>query len=198
MTRKISRKDDIWKRRWKEELDRFPCGSRATAASGPPPPAADCRTPPAPGPSATQSKVVLQIRIRIRIRIHCHKYGSGSGSFHHQATKLRKTLISTVSWLLFDFLSVFRIRIRRIRMFLGLPDPHPDSYEDPDSYPDPYQNVTDPQHWSKVFLVTKLGSVTSRVWMRSSWVCGRDPTEFEDEIYSRACGWDRAEFVDEI
>jgi hypothetical protein len=29
-------------------------------------------------------------------------------------------------WLLYDFLPVFRIRIRRIRMFLGLSDPHPD------------------------------------------------------------------------
>ncbi len=49
-----------------------------------------------------------------------HKYRSGSGPFHHQAKILRKTLT-----LLYDFLPVFRIRIRRIRMFLGLPDPHP-------------------------------------------------------------------------
>ncbi len=49
---------------------------------------------------------------------------------------VRKTLISTVLWLLYDFLPVFRIRIR-VRMFLVLPDPHSN----------PYQNVTDPQHW---------------------------------------------------
>ncbi len=53
-----------------------------------------------------------------------HKYGSGSGcssrcssrSFHHQANIVRKTLISSVLWLFYDFLTVLRIRIR-IRMF---------------------------------------------------------------------------------
>ncbi len=34
------------------------------------------------------------------------RYGSGSGSFYHQAKILRKTLIPTVLWLLFDFLSL--------------------------------------------------------------------------------------------
>jgi hypothetical protein len=29
--------------------------------------------------------------------------GPGSGSFHQQANKVRKTLISTILWLLFDF-----------------------------------------------------------------------------------------------
>jgi hypothetical protein len=58
---------------------------------------------------------VLGIPIRIRIRMFLglpylipdllsHKHGSGSGSLHHQAKILRKTLISTVLWLLFDFL----------------------------------------------------------------------------------------------
>ncbi len=46
-----------------------------------------------------------------------HKYGSGCGSFHHQAKTVRKTLISSVLQLLYDFLSVFRIWVRRIRMF---------------------------------------------------------------------------------
>jgi hypothetical protein len=65
-----------------------------------------------------------------------HKYGSGSGSgsFHHQAKIVRKTLVSTVLWLLYDFYhAVFRIRIliriRRIRMFLDLPDPHPETLD---------------------------------------------------------------------
>ncbi len=42
--------------------------------------------------------------------------------------KQKKTLISSVLWLLNNFLPMFRIRIwsRRIRMFLGIPDPHPD------------------------------------------------------------------------
>ena len=35
-----------------------------------------------------------------------HKYGSDSGSFHHQAKIVRKTLISTVLWFLYDFLSL--------------------------------------------------------------------------------------------
>ncbi len=65
-----------------------------------------------------------------------------------QAKKVKKTLISTV---LYFFLSLkndinvpeFLIRIR-IRMFLGLPDPHPDqSVRDPDKY---HQNIKDPQH----------------------------------------------------
>ncbi len=54
-----------------------------------------------------------------------HKYGSGS--FHHPAKIVRKTLISTVLWLLYDFLPVFWSC--RIRVFLGLPDPHPDSLD---------------------------------------------------------------------
>ncbi len=53
--------------------------------------------------------------------------GSGSVSFHHQAKIVRKTLIYTVSWLLYEFIPVFRIL--RIRMFLGLLDPHPDPLE---------------------------------------------------------------------
>ncbi len=34
------------------------------------------------------------------------RYESGSGSFYHKAKILRKTVISTVLWLLFDFLSL--------------------------------------------------------------------------------------------
>ncbi len=41
---------------------------------------------------------------------------------------------------------VLGIRIRRIHMFLGLPDPNPlVRGTDPDE--DPHQNATDPQHW---------------------------------------------------
>jgi hypothetical protein len=54
---------------------------------------------------------VLRIRIR---RIHMFFWPgsgsasqrSGSGSFYHQAKLVRKTLIPTVLWLLFDFLSL--------------------------------------------------------------------------------------------
>jgi hypothetical protein len=56
-----------------------------------------------------------------------HKYGSSSGSrsFHHQAKIVRKTLISSVLFLPYDFLPLFRLHIW-IRMFWGVPDPHPD------------------------------------------------------------------------
>jgi hypothetical protein len=71
--------------------------------------------------------------------------------------------------LFYDFLSlkndvnvpVFQIRIRRIRMFLVLPDPHPD----------PYQNVTEPQH-CQVLIFTNyrctkhifLCNITNLLW----------------------------------
>ncbi len=61
----------------------------------------------------------------------CHQYGSGS--LNHQAKIVRIILFSTLMWLLW-WLFIFEewckwlvFRIRRIRMFLGLPDPHPDS-----------------------------------------------------------------------
>ena len=71
-----------------------------------------------------------------------HKYVSGSGSFHHQAKIIRKTLISPVFWLLYDFLTVFRIGIR---MLLGLPDPLDRGTDPDDPHPVTYQNATDPQ-----------------------------------------------------
>jgi hypothetical protein len=67
----------------------------------------------------------------------------------------RKTLIDTVLSLLDDFLSLkndVNVPVFRIRKFLGLPDPHPESgsvnqrygSEDPHLHPDLYQNVTVP------------------------------------------------------
>ncbi len=41
-----------------------------------------------------------------RIRIHHYLDGSGSGSFHHQGKIVRKTLIFTVVWLLYDLFSL--------------------------------------------------------------------------------------------
>ncbi len=79
-----------------------------------------------------------------------YKYESGSGSFHH-AKLVGKILISTVFWLLFDSLSLkndVNVPVFWIRMFLSLPDPHPDALvRGTDPHSDPYQNVTDPQHW---------------------------------------------------
>ncbi len=44
--------------------------------------------------------------IRIRIPHYLYRSGYGSGSFHQYAKKGRKTLISTIFLLLFDFLSL--------------------------------------------------------------------------------------------
>jgi hypothetical protein len=58
-------------------------------------------------------------------RIRYHKYGSGSssgsgsGSFDHQA-KIAKNLD------FFCFSTSYFLAVIRIRMFLGIPDPHPD------------------------------------------------------------------------
>ncbi len=46
------------------------------------------------------------------------KCGSGSEYLHHQAKLVRKTLISTVLWLIYEFLLLLRSRIR-IRRFHG-------------------------------------------------------------------------------
>jgi len=42
-------------------------------------------------------------------------YGSRSGSFHHQAKKVRKTLVSTVLWLLYDFFYIWRSKRQRTK-----------------------------------------------------------------------------------
>ncbi len=107
---------------------------------------------------------VLRIQIRNRIRMFSslgsasgsisHKYWSGSGSFHHQA-KIRKTLISTVLWHLYDFLSlnyfvnvpVFRIRIRKL---LGLQDPHQD---------DPLVRGADPRIQIRIRIHNKMSRI---------------------------------------
>jgi hypothetical protein len=53
-----------------------------------------------------RSKEKLEAVLRFRIRQTVIYGPSGSGSFYHQAKKLRKTLIPTALWLLFDFLSL--------------------------------------------------------------------------------------------
>ncbi len=81
--------------------------------------------------SRSASESVSHIRLRIRLWI------------------VRKTLISTVLWLLYDFLPVFRIRIRirRIRMFLSLPDLNPD----------PLDRGTDPR--IRIRIRTKMSRI---------------------------------------
>jgi hypothetical protein len=85
-----------------------------------------------------------------------HKYGSGSGSgfgsSHHQTTIVRKALIFSMLWLLYDFLPVFRIRIHiRIRRFLGIPDPHPD----------PLVRGTDPTIRIRIRSRTKISRIAN-------------------------------------
>ncbi len=77
------------------------------------------------------------------------KKASNPGSRIRIRNTAEKTLNSTVLWLLYDFLPVFRIRLRRISTFLGLPDPHPhplDGGTDPRFRINTYQDVTDTQH----------------------------------------------------
>ncbi len=83
----------------------------------------------------------------------------GSGSFHHKAKIAGKTLISTVLWLLNEFWSLkndvnvplFRIRIR---MFLGLPDPHPD----------PLVRGMDQRIWVRIRIRTKMSRIHNTVF----------------------------------
>jgi hypothetical protein len=96
--------------------------------------------------------------LRIRIRHYLH----GFGSFHHQAIKVRKTSISTFFWLLpfyqtdvnvpskskkLLFVDILKLLPKRagsgsVTLLYGSADP------------DPYQNVSDPQHWSPEFSPT--------------------------------------------
>ncbi len=103
--------------------------------------------------------------IRQNPQNHC--CGSGSyqryGSFYHPAKKIRKTLIPTVFWLLYAFLSlkIMEIYLKKvISKFLGKkiifywPWNHWHKEQDLDPDPlvrgtDPHQNDTDPQHCSK-------------------------------------------------
>ncbi len=70
--------------------------------------------------------------------------GSGHGSLYQQTKIVRKPwflpfcnfFMTLYLWRMMLQILIW-IRIRRIRVFFGLPDPHPDKN----------QNVTDPQHW---------------------------------------------------
>ncbi len=105
------------------------------------------------------------------------RYGSGSGSFYHQAKIVRKILIPTVLWLLFDFLSlkndvnipsksnkqknfflnlfcVGNLMVNgensriRIRIRIWIISQRHGSVD-----PDPHQNVMEPQHWFTVYRI---------------------------------------------
>ncbi len=123
---------------------------------------------------------VLRIRIRNPDQDPSDPYvcgppGSGSGSFYHQAKIVRKTLIPTALWLLFDFLSlknyvnvpskrseqknffeklVFLASWRSMTKIAGsgsINQRHGSADPDPD--PDPHQNVMDPQDWHGFYYV---------------------------------------------
>jgi hypothetical protein len=111
----------------------------------------------------------------IRIRIHHYLYGSGFGSFHQQAKKVTKTLISTFLWVRFDFFSLKKADVNvlsksiepknflnknffcwnlvshwqknKIRIRIRIWNVS-QWYESAD--PDPYQNVTESQHYCKL------------------------------------------------
>ncbi len=98
-------------------------------------------------------------------------YGSGSGSFYHKAKLVRKTLISTVLGLLFDFLSLKNDKNVPSKsntqknfflnyFFVGVLKVYDDNsgsgsesgsisqmHGSAEADPDPHQNVIDPQHW---------------------------------------------------
>ncbi len=115
-------------------------------------------------------------------------YGSvsGSGSFQQQAKKVRKTLISTILWLLFEILSIetdAHVPSKCNKQKNCLKKPifcwHLGT-ADPDS--DPYQNVTDP---STALLFIVLLLINNNPWPISSLahtteLCCYSPAEIPD------------------
>ncbi len=109
------------------------------------------------GPPGSGSIIINTDPALARIRIHHYLYGSGFGTFHHQAKIVWKTLIFTVLWLLYDFLSLkndvnLPSKSNQQKNFLwaswrpltNRTGSRRRLYRSAD--PDPYQNVTDPQH----------------------------------------------------
>jgi hypothetical protein len=98
------------------------------------------------------------------------RVGFGSGSFYHLAKILRKTLIPTDLWLLYDFLSSTKCCKCRValktnkhkkfsyhpwRSLTKIAESGVGSESDPlvrgeEPDPDPYQNVMDPQHCTQI------------------------------------------------
>ncbi len=133
---------------------------------------------------------VLRIRIRNRIRrinmflgpLDQHPKSVSqryrSGSFYHQAKIVRKTLIPTVLWLLYDFLSLkndvnvpvtsnkqktnFLLTSWRSLKIEGSGSIS-QRYGSPD--PDPYQNFMDTQHWCIIYLA-QMGLRLARLCSR--------------------------------
>jgi hypothetical protein len=68
-------------------------------------------------------------------------YGSGSGSFHHQAKIVRKTLISNVLRLLYDFLP--------LKNDVNVPTNSNKQKTDPD----PLARGTDPEHCERINMI---------------------------------------------
>ncbi len=76
------------------------------------------------------------------------RYGSESGSpFYNQAKLVRKTLIPTVLSLLYDFFSLWKMMCCKFSFKKSWkPVTKIAGSVNPDQ--NPYQNATDPQHWS--------------------------------------------------
>ncbi len=111
-----------------------------------------------------------------------YKQSCGSGSFYRQAKILRKTLILTVLWLLYDFLSLkndvnvaSKSKKQKTYSFSCRPWSVSQRYGSVD--PDPYQNVTDLQNWQQGVILAwncwkswTEAAVISLSWARqASW-----------------------------
>ncbi len=143
-------------------------------------------------------KAELRIRIRSRIRMFLgllepdpeqlvgmmNGSVTVSGSFYHEAKKVRKTLIHTVLWLLYDFLSLKNyvnvasksnkqkklrtkndFELSSWRSLTKIPGSVSQRCGSAD--PDPYQNVTDPQDCMKAYLSVPSASTAEAAVLSS-------------------------------
>ncbi len=103
----------------------------------------------------------------------------GSGSFYHQAKIVRKPLIPTVLWHLFDFfvfekwckcLQKVISRKTFLTKFASGFGSTSQSHGSADPDPDPHQNVMDPQHWFIYWHDPSPSSWRdSTLWTGSEW-----------------------------
>jgi hypothetical protein len=128
--------------------------------------------------------------LRIRIsgapgtRKICQRYGSGSDSgsrSFHQAKIVRKTLIPTVSWLLYDLLSLKNDVNVPSKSRAGVGS---GSVSQRYGSADPYKNVTDPQHCHHLGLSN--GTVQSYLSLTATKNDGRQDTSPRQHCQARA------------
>ncbi len=121
-------------------------------------------------------------------------YGSGSGSFNQQAKKLRKPLIFTVLWLLYDFLflkndvKTFKKNKQKIwkvkNYFCWRLEGHWQNEQDPE--PDPSVKGTDPRIRIRIQIHTKMS------WIQNTgYSSARQNLKIQTEIVIAGFSWDR-------